>query len=39
MKQIEETFLIDTFDIRIQVIGMEGFTPKMNCKFSFCLAE
>ena len=25
--------------IRIQTIGMEGFAPKMNLKFSFCLAD
>lgn len=31
--------IIDYNSIRIQVIGMEGFTPQMNCKFSFCLAD
>ena len=31
--------ILDYNSIRIQVIGMEGFTPQMNCKFSFCLAD
>ena len=30
--------ILDHNSIRIQVIGMEGFAPQMNCKFSFCLA-
>jgi len=29
--------ILDHNSIRIQVIGMEGFAPQMNCKFSFCL--
>ena len=31
--------ILDYNSIRIQTIGMEGFAPQMNCKFSFCLAE
>ena len=29
--------ILDYNSIRIQVIGMEGFAPQMNCKFSFCI--
>jgi len=31
--------IIDYNSIRIQTIGMEGFAPMMNCKFSFCLSD
>lgn len=31
--------ILDYNSIKIQTIGMEGFAPKMNLKFSFCLAE
>ena len=31
--------IIDYNSIRIQTIGMEGFAPMMNCKFSFCLSN
>jgi len=31
--------IIDYNSIKIQIIGMEGFAPKMNCKFSFCLSD
>ena len=31
--------IIDYNSIRIQTIGMEGFAPIMNCKFSFCLSD
>jgi hypothetical protein len=31
--------ILDYNSIRIQTIGMEGFAPKMNCKFSFCLFD
>jgi hypothetical protein len=31
--------ILDYNSIRIQTIGMEGFAPQMNCKFSFCLSD
>jgi hypothetical protein len=31
--------IIDYNSIRIQTIGMEGFAPMVNCKFSFCLSD
>ena len=31
--------IIDYNSIKIQTIGMEGFAPRMNLKFSFCLAD
>ena len=31
--------ILDYNSIRIQTIGMEGFAPRMNCKFSFCLSD
>ena len=31
--------ILDYNSIRIQTIGMEGFAPIMNCKFSFCLSD
>jgi hypothetical protein len=31
--------ILDYNSIRIQTIAMDGFAPKMNCKFSFCLSD
>ena len=39
MSKIMVNKKIDYNSIRIQTIGMEGFAPKMNCKFSFCLSD
>lgn len=31
--------ILDYNSIKMQTIGMEGFAPKVNLKFSFCLAD